>query len=490
MKSSGYRYYRFLTSSLEYFPGLVHFVHSLRNRRVLQRIESVKLPEAAQLTSRQRVLNPSYSLGSQQRVSSTSNTTLLKPVWFHAASLGECFSILPIVELHLNSHKANTVVITCSSGSALSVFPVLLKEKWSNRATCQLCPLDFPTDVDLFLEVVDPCLAIWVESELWPNLINSIHKRGTPLVLLNATLSQRSQERWNRYRIGQELLAEMLECFDLISCKRSEDAVNFRAISGKINLTLIGDLKSLRSSHATTTESEIDSIMKNLLSEEKIFVWIVASTHQGEEEVIVQVHQLLKNEFEKASLGYQRLLTILAPRHPERSETLHAYLHDKMRLSCVLRSSLRGKDSLEISNSLRQSEILILDSLGELSKMFKYVETVFVGASLSLSSRHGGHNAYEPFLEGVNTILHGPKMVLPDELTNRTFIVDSPKSFIPPILSNITRRENQSLRSVTDLNLNRKSGVVPLLVEIDNILKMADQSEVGINESFNKKQQP
>lgn len=296
-----------------------------------------------------------------------------KLIWIHAASVGESLSVLPLIERlcvrYPEYHVLLTTVTVTSAKMVASRLPV--------RALHQYLPVDALRPVQRFLDHWQPDLALWVESELWPNLLMETKRARCPMLLLNARISDKSYENWQRY---QSLAKQLLPCFHVVLAQTERVQQRFQ----KLGATFVGYLGNLKyDAPPLPFKSEDLDAMKRVLSGRPC--WLAASTHPGEEAAILSVHQRLKQQF-------PNILTIIAPRHPAEGEKIRA-------LSTVPTVQRSQKEVL-----LPDTEIYIADTLGELGLFFKLSPIVFMGGSLI---PRGGHNPLEPARMGC-AVITGP----------------------------------------------------------------------------------
>jgi len=295
-------------------------------------------------------------------------------VWVHGASVGELVAALPIVE-RLRAHEFPVLV---TSGTVTSA--ELASKRLPANVIHQFVPLDSPIFIKRFLDHWRPDLALFVESDLWPNLILGTTQRRIPLILLNGRMSERSFARWQRL---PKTIETLLEQFDLCLVRAPEDAERFGALgapriqtTGNVKLDvppLPADLKALTALRVAIAGRQII---------------VAASTHPEEEGAVLEAHRRLR-------LDYPRLLTIIVPRHPERGAEVAA-LAASQNLEAVRRSQGVFPNAA--------TEIYICDTLGELGLIYRLASVVFMGGSLI---PHGGQNPIEPIKLGA-PVVHGP----------------------------------------------------------------------------------
>ena len=309
------------------------------------------------------------------------NTARARPmgklIWIHAASVGESLSMLPLLDALLANNDCNALVTTGTVTSAQ-----LLARRLPPRAFHQYVPLDHPIWVRRFMNYWKPDFAIFIEGELWPNLLMALRSRRVPAVLVNASLSNKSARRW---RFARSLLKRILNSFELVLAATKEDEVRFQKL-GITHTEAVGHLK-FAAAPLPVDENELTRCRAAIGDRP---VWLAASTHQGEEEIAASVHQQLAPRI-------PGLLTIIAPRHPARmgdiTTTCAAY-----NLSYCPRSSGRLPTP--------DDDIFIADTLGEMGLFYRLAPVTFLGGSLVPI---GGHNVVEPMQLG-SAIIVGPHM--------------------------------------------------------------------------------
>ena len=299
-------------------------------------------------------------------------------VWIHAASVGEATSVLGLIEHLLASRPSLEILIT--TGTVTSAR--LLETRLTPRARHQFVPADLPDWTARFLDYWRPDLGIWVESELSPNLVLAAHARGIPMVLVNGRLSTRSYRLW-RYWPG--LIRHVLSAFGLCLAQDEVQAERFRSL-GAPRVDCVGDLKSA-APELPCDGSEL-ARLRGLTGRRPL--WLAASTHAGEEEIAARVHRGLTGR-------HSDLLTIIAPRHPVRSEAICAMLRGH-----GLRVAVRARGEPLTS----ETQIYLVDTLGELGLFYRLAGIAFIGGSLVAK---GGHNPFEAARLGC-AVLHGPDM--------------------------------------------------------------------------------
>lgn len=287
--------------------------------------------------------------------------------WLHAASVGETVSVLPLLAALGRADPDLNFLVTTASATAAELFRERLPGLGLGmRARHRFVPLDVPSWVRRFLAHWRPDVAVFVESELWPNLIATAQARGIPLALVNARLSARSARRW---RWARGLARRTLGSFTLIAARSEADAERLSRL-GAPRVQALGDLKDA-APPLPVDEFERERLAK-LLGERPR--WLAASTHPGEDTIAARVHRRLVAR-------YPDLLTIIAPRHPDEGPAIAAGLGE-----IPYRRRARGEDP-------PPGGVWIADTLGELGLLYRLAPIVFVGKSLA---GHGGQNPIEP----------------------------------------------------------------------------------------------
>lgn len=301
-----------------------------------------------------------------------------KLIWIHAASVGEAHSVLALIDRIAGERPGLEMLLT--TGTVASAR--LLAERLPPRVRHQFVPVDLPRAVARFLDHWRPDLAIWVESELWPNLVLATRRRGVPMLLLNGRLSARSVARW---RAMPGLIRPLLRAFSLCLTQDDEQARRFRDL-GAGGAESVGDLKA--AAPPLAADPAALAVLHRQIDARPL--WVAASTHQGEEEVVAGAH------IRVAELR-PSLLTIIAPRHPARGPVIAEELRAR-----GLRVARRGAGEPVVADT----EIYLADTLGELGLLYRLTDVAFVGGSLVAK---GGHNPFEPARLGC-AVLHGPDM--------------------------------------------------------------------------------
>ena len=296
-------------------------------------------------------------------------------VWLHGASVGEGIALLPLVE-RLVARGLNVLV---TSGTVTSA--TILADRLPAGALHQYLPLDIPAFLARFLDHWRPDLALVAESEIWPNMLRMVHERGVPLMLVNARLSPRSFARWSK---APRVIGALLSRISLCLAQTQDDALRLQQLGAPF-VEVSGNLK-----YDVPAPPYAQSALAQMTGAVGARpVWFAASTHAGEEEIILRVHQRLRESFPD-------LLTILAPRHARRGPQI-AQTAAGLGLPVALRS---------LGDRITpQTQFYIADTMGEMGLFYRLTSIVLVGKSLGAA--RGGQNPIEPAKLGA-TVLHGP----------------------------------------------------------------------------------
>jgi 3-deoxy-D-manno-octulosonic-acid transferase len=305
-------------------------------------------------------------------------TTLPRPngplVWVHAASVGEMLAAVPLIE----RLRAQDFEVLVTSGTVTSA--ALAEQRLPDGAIHQFIPLDAPRFVQRFLDHWQPGLALFVESDLWPNLILSCAERKIPMIVINGRLSERSFSRWRRV---PGAIAALLSRFDLCLTQSAADAERYTTL-GAPRVSSTGNLKL--DVPAPPVDEPTLKRLKEIIGKRPVIA--AASTHPGEEEAVIASHQRLRVKF-------PNLLTVIAPRHPARGDSI-AEIAKLAGLAVAVRSR-RAQPMPDIG-------VYVADTLGELGLIYRLAPIVFMGGSLAT---HGGQNPIEAIRLGA-AVLHGP----------------------------------------------------------------------------------
>ena len=295
-------------------------------------------------------------------------------IWIHGASVGEMLAVIPLIE----RLRAKNFAVLMTSGTVTSA--ELAERRLPAGAMHQFIPLDAPQFVGRFLDHWRPNLALFVESDLWPNLIVDCSDRAIPLILVNGRVSERSFKRW---QFLPRAIAALLGRFDLCLAQSNADAQRYGAL-GAQQIRSIGNLKL--DVPAPPADPPTLSKLTGIVLTRNVVA--AASTHASEENEIIAAHRRLREK-------YPTLLTIIAPRHPERGPGIA-----EAAKGAGLSVALRSRGDLPKADV----DVFVADTLGELGLIYRLAPIVFMGGSLA---SRGGQNPIEAIRLGA-AIVHGP----------------------------------------------------------------------------------
>ena len=301
-----------------------------------------------------------------------------KLIWIHAASVGETLSALPLIDSLLSFSSDYNILLTTGTKTSKN----LISERNLERVIHQYFPWDAIAYCDRFLNNWKPDIVIFLESEIWPNHLIQAKKRGIPILLVNARMTEKSKVRWLKFK---KTINHLLSVFSLIISQDSTSNMRLKELGAKNTLTY-GNLKHdsdrLPVNSKIFSQFETNSFGRNIL--------VASSTHVGEEGRILKI-------FKSLLLSMPNLLLVLAPRHPDRRNDV---------INEIKKAGFFTSDFILRSNSLnfdKNTKIFILDSIGELGYFYKKSNSVILGGAFE---KFGGHNPIEPARFG-NAIFTG-----------------------------------------------------------------------------------
>ena len=303
------------------------------------------------------------------------NPNFKKTIWLHGASVGEILSVIPLIQELEKNKKINKILLSSSTTSSAHIF-----SKYKFKKTTHIYfPIDTNYLTNKFINYWNPKVAIFIDSEIWPNMFKNLEKNNIPIVLINGRITKKSFMRWMKFP------SFAIKIFKKISLAlpQNTETLKYLKILGVKKIKFVGNLKYFGQS-----KKFLDKSTKLKFKNRLIFC--AASTHYNEELFIGKLHKELKSK-------YKNLLTIIIPRHVNRSNSIINEL-ESVNLNTVTRSS-RKKIS-------KTTDIYIVDTYGEATKFYELSKVTFLGGSLI---KHGGQNPLEPARLG-NYILHGPNI--------------------------------------------------------------------------------
>jgi len=287
-------------------------------------------------------------------------------IWIHAVSVGETNSSLALVAELLKSAPQITILFTTTTLTSAAILADKITG-YNGRVIHQFLPVDCYFIVRKFLKFWRPKKAIFVESEIWPNFIYEARKLGIATILVNARISKKSFSRWI---LAKKIGFNIFDSFSLIFAQSEDDKKRLQQLTFQ-EVRYCGNLKAQIANLKFNTK-ELDNLLVQI-GDRKF--WLAASTHQGEEKIVLEIHRKLKQKFPD-------LLTIIVPRHPHRALEIKGLMSD-------LNFSQRSLKE----NIFSKTEIYLADTLGELGLFYALSDFAFLGGSLV---EVGGHTPFEP----------------------------------------------------------------------------------------------
>ena len=365
---------------------------------------------------------------------------LKKTVWFHGASVGEVLSVLPIIKSLEKNKKIKKILLTSSTTSSALIF-----KKYNFKKTIHLY---FPIDTNYFtykfIKYWNPQVAIFIDSEIWPNMIKNLYLQKIPIVLLNGRITEKSFSRWKKFQNFSKKIFGKIS----IALPQNAETSNYLKILGVKKIKIAGNIKYFGQKN-NISKKNIGNFFKKRL------IFCAASTHYNEEILIGKIHKKIK-------LKYKNFLTIMVPRHINRSISIVNDL-ENIGLKIVTRSSNK--------KITKDTDIYLVDTYGEALNFYKLSKITFVGGSLI---SHGGQNPLEPARTG-NFILHGPNTQNFHEVYNMlsrlkiSTKVNNANQIEKIVIKNI--KFKQPLNVIQKLNLKGNTILKKNLNEINKYIK-------------------
>lgn len=307
-------------------------------------------------------------------------------IWIHAVSVGEVNAVRPLVKRLLDEGYTALISTTTHTGQKIA------QDHFGGQATVFYFPLDLRIICRNFLRQLEPDLVVLTETEIWPNFVVASAELGIPTILVNGRISDRSSVRYCRFRFFFRPLLRKMSHFCMQSKLDKQRVEEIGAPSNRVNW--VGNLKFDYHLDLTPKQQQLNSVLKNVLAVQgNELIWLCGSTKPGEEEVLLGIFARLRKH-------HHSLRMLIAPRHPQRGPEIAGLARD-LSQRCLLRSALDGA-----GEESARSDILILDSIGELAHVYGIADLVFMGGSLVPT---GGQNVIEAAAFG-KPILFGPHM--------------------------------------------------------------------------------
>jgi 3-deoxy-D-manno-octulosonic-acid transferase len=350
-----------------------------------------------------------------------------KKVWIHAASVGELMSIVPVIRKLEKNKKIKNILLSTSTTSSAKIFNKLKLKKTSHI----YFPLDNNLIVKRFINYWQPELAIFIDSEIWPNMFRNLHAKDIPIIIINARITKRSFNKWQIFpNFAKQVFGKIT-----LALPQNLETLKYLKLLKVRDIKTAGNLKyyGQKDNHDYSTK-----LLKNKFKNLK--VWCAASTHFNEEILIGKLHKKLKKKQKK-------LITIIIPRHVSRTNEIKEALN-KIELNCILHSS---NEKIK-----KNTDIYLVDSYGETSKFYSLTNISFVGGSII---KHGGQNPLEPARLG-NYIISGPNVKNFKEIY--AFLS---KLKMSSITSDILKMENLILKRLNNKTPNKN---IKRIIKIGN----------------------
>ena len=350
-----------------------------------------------------------------------------KNIWIHAASVGELMSIIPVIRKLEKNKKIKNILLSTSTTSSAKIFNKLKLKKTSHV----YFPLDNNYIVKRFINYWKPELAIFIDSEIWPNMFKNLYLQDIPIIIMNARITKHSFNKWQNFpNFANQVFGNIT-----LALPQNLETLKYLKLLKVKNIKTAGNLKYYGQKNS---QDYLSKLLKNKFKDFK--VWCAASTHYNEEILIGNLHKKLKKREKK-------LITIIIPRHIHRSNEIKEALN-KLDLNCITHSSNQ--------KIKKNTDIYLVDSYGESSRFYNLTNVSFVGGSII---KHGGQNPLEPARLG-NYIVSGPYVKNFKEIY--TFLNNLKMS---SFTSDILKIENLILKKLKNKTPNRN---IKKIIKIGN----------------------
>lgn len=393
--------------------------------------------------------NPEYLKRWGERYGFCKEKVKPNSILIHAASLGESIAAKPLIIILKKKYPFSPIIVTNVTPNGSKYIKNIFDKKVYNV----YFPYDYPKSIKRFLNFTKPILVIIMEREIWPNFIRETYFRKIPLIIANARLSENS---YIKYKFLGKFMKNILNLTSLIAAQSYMDGERFIKLGvNKSKLFITGNLK-----FNISIDNKLKKKIKNLKNQfiNKNPIWIAASTHKGEENILLKIHLILSKYF-------PNLLLIIAPRHPERYIEL-CNIAKKIGLNYFLQSN---------KNILYNDEnVIIVDTTGELMLLYGISDLAFIGGSMI---NHGGHNPLEAAVHSIPIII-GPYHYHFDDICkklikeNGLIVVNNYYSLIKKIFFLLNNNKTRLFYGKNALKVfkKNKNNLEKLLVLIENYL--------------------
>ena len=343
--------------------------------------------------------NPAYRKRISERLGFVSIQSNSPIIWLHAVSVGEAIAAKPLLELLLEKYPTYHVLVTTTTPTGSDQ----VTSMFADRVSHVYFPYDLPDAVARFINTINPSLLIVMETEIWPNLYAKCKKHSVPILIANARLSEKSTKSYLKIK---GLVQETLSSVNTIAVRSEMDSQRFIDLGAKQDqIEKVGNIKF----DIQLSEPQIAQGKKRKQEwGENRPVWVAASTHQGEDEIILKLYNQLLEEFPD-------LLLVIVPRHPERFDAVH-----QLCANSKIINNVYLRHSLEANYKNKNVSVILGDSMGELQSWYAAADVVFMGGSLVNT---GGHNPLEAIALGV-PVVSGKYMFNFDDIANQLTSAD------------------------------------------------------------------
>ena len=299
-------------------------------------------------------------------------------IWIHCVSVGEFRASITLIDTLIKQHPQHKILVTTTTPTGSSA----LKQHYKNQVLHYYFPFDLSLIVKRYIKRVNPDLCILMETEIWPNLIHALKQRNIPSILINARLSRRSLEKYQKFT--PKLISKTLNQLTLIATQNQNSATRFIQLGVVENKVI--NTGNIKFDLNPTANSATTETLKQIIGPRKVITF--ASTHAGEEAQIIKHYVKVKEQIDA--------LLVIIPRHPERFNEVEK-LAKNADLTVARRSNATPNNT---------AQILLGDSMGEMLSYFAISDIVFMGGSLNQT---GGHNMLEPAAHS-KAIIFGPNV--------------------------------------------------------------------------------
>ena len=338
--------------------------------------------------------------------------TTERPIWIHAVSVGESIAAIPLIKELKKQNPTQPILVTTTTSTGAEQIA-----KLGDLVEHRYMPIDFGFAVKVFLKAIRPKQMLIIETELWPNTLNTVHNARIPIIVVNARLSEKS---CRNYAKVQPLFDLLHPCIDKVLCQTESDAERFERLGVEKNkLFVTGSIKF--DIQISDDVKEKGKVLRDALGLERL-IWIAASTHRGEDEQVLEAHK-------KILESHPNALLILVPRHPERFEDVFELCQGQGF------ETARRTSQEEVTTS---TQVYLGDTMGEMLILIGASDICFTGGSL-IGDKVGGHNVLEPAALGV-PIITGPSYYNFEDIVNELLtngqltLIDSPATLAESLI--------------------------------------------------------